>query len=78
MSILNHINLPVFIISLAFGLIFIAVFNPDKRVIYVYPTPENTDYIQYKDAADNCFEVEQKKVACPAKSSKITQIPVQP
>ena len=78
MGLLDHINLPVFFISLALGIIFVAVFVPDKRVIYVYPTPENVDTIQYKDAADNCFEVKQIKKKCPTKSSEILTIPVQP
>lgn len=78
MSITNYINLPVFIISLAMGLFFIYIFTPDRRTIYVYPTPENVGTIQYKDAAGNCFEFDQKKVGCPKESSKISQIPVQP
>jgi hypothetical protein len=44
----------------------------------VYPTPENVDTVQYKDAAGNCFEFDQKKVGCPKESGKISQIPVQP
>ena len=43
MLVTNYINIPVFLISLAFGLIFVAVFNPSRRTIFVYPTPENVD-----------------------------------
>jgi hypothetical protein len=77
MGVTNYINIPVFLISLALGLIFIAVFNPSKRTIFVYPTPENVGTIQYKDAAGNCFEFEQTKTTCPAES-KIAVVPVQP
>lgn len=78
MGFLDHINLPVFFISLALGIIFVAVFVPDRRIIYVYPTPENVDTIQYKDAADNYFVVKQRKTKCPTKSTEISTIPVQP
>jgi hypothetical protein len=78
MDLKKYINIPVFLFSLALGVIFVTVYDQNKRVIYVYPTPENEDIVQYKDAADNCFEVRQEKTKCPAKSSKIKQIPVQP
>lgn len=78
MGIFNHINIPVFLISLAVGIIFVAVFSPDRRTIYIYPTPENVDTIQYKDAANNCFEFVQTKKTCPTSSSKISEVPIQP
>ena len=78
MSIINYIHLPVFIISLAMGLFFIYIFTPDRRTIYVYPTPENVDTVQYKDAANNCFEFEQTKKECPKGYNKIATVPVQP
>ena len=78
MGVTNYINIPIFLISLELGLIFIAVFNPSKRTIFVYPTPENIDTVQYKDAAGNCFMFEQTKKECPKESSKIATVPVQP
>ena len=77
MLVTNYINIPVFLISLAFGLIFVAVFNPSRRRIFVYPTPENVDTVQYKDAANNCFEFEQTKKECPKGYGKIATVPVQ-
>jgi len=78
MFVTNYINIPVFLISLAFGLIFVAVFNPSRRTIFVYPTPENVDTVQYKDAANKCFEFEQTKQECPKEVGKIATVPVQP
>jgi hypothetical protein len=77
MSIFKYINFPVFIISLAIGLFFVYVFDDDMRTIYVYPTPENADLIQYKDATDTCFSVKQTKVSCPSNSAEISKIPAQ-
>jgi len=77
MSVLKFINIPVFIISLAVGLFFVYIYSSDKRKIYVYPTPDNVDTIQYKDQTGTCFEFKDAKVACPKKESEISKIPAQ-
>ncbi len=77
MSILRFINIPVFIVSLAVGLFFVYIYGSDKRKIYVYPTPDNVDTIQYKDKAGTCFEFKDTKVSCPEKESDISKVPPQ-
>ena len=77
MSILKYIKIPVFIVSLAIGLLFVYIFNPDKRKIFVYPSPENVNNIQYKDSTGACFEFKQTKLKCPEKESEISKIPAQ-
>lgn len=76
MGLLKYINIPVFIFSLAMGIFFVYIYQADKRVIYVYPKPDNFDYIQYKDPAGTCFNVKQDTIKCP-KSGDISQIPAQ-
>jgi hypothetical protein len=76
MGLLKYINIPVFIISLAIGLFFVYVYQADKRVVYVYPKPDNVDFIQYKDATGTCFNVKQSAVKCPA-DKDISKIPAQ-
>jgi hypothetical protein len=78
MNISKYINIPLFILSLAFGLFAVYVTLPDTRKIYVYPTPENVDILQYKDKTDTCFSFKQTEVTCPSSNSEITKIPVQP
>ena len=74
---MKFINIPIFIISLAVGLFFVYITNPDPKVIVVYPTPNNIDKIQYVDKADNCFSYEKQKVTCPKDKSQIKEVPVQ-
>ncbi len=74
---MKFINIPVFIISLAVGLFFVYITNPDPKVIFVYPTPNNHNKIQYVDKAENCFSYTPRKVKCPTNSDSIKEIPVQ-
>ena len=77
MNLLKFINVPVFIISLAIGLFIVYLSISDNRKILVYPTPENVNLIQYKDAVGNCFDIIQTERKCPANASEISKIPAQ-
>lgn len=73
----KYINLKVFLVAFLFGLFIVHVLMPDTKTVYVYPTPENADIIQYRDKAENCFAVKQKEVECPAEQGRIFGIPMQ-
>jgi hypothetical protein len=77
MGLFKYINIKIFIISLAIGLFAVYITMPDIRKIYVYPTPENIDLLQYKDKTSNCFQYKQTVVTCPSDESKISKIPAQ-
>jgi hypothetical protein len=77
MGLFKYVNFTVFLLSLAFGLFAVYMTAPDTRKIYVYPTPENVDVLQYKDKTNTCFSFKQKEVACPKNESEITKIPAQ-
>ena len=53
--IFSFISLKVFLLSMAIGLLFVYLSNPEPTLIYVYPTPSNAGRIEYKDKASNCF-----------------------
>ena len=74
---LKFISIKIFITSLAIGLLYVYLFNPDPTIIYVYPTPENVGQVEYKDKANNCFQFEANEVSCPKDKSKIKTIPIQ-
>ena len=73
----KYVNIPVFLISFAFGVFAVYVTLPDVKKIMVYPTPDNIDYIQYKDKANNCFRFRESKVKCPVHEKMISEVPVQ-
>jgi len=77
MGVFKYLNIPVFIVSLAIGIFIVYVSTSETRTIYVYPTPENIDLIQYRDKANNCFSMKSEEVTCPANEADISKVPVQ-
>lgn len=74
--IFKFIHLPTFVFSLAIGLLFVYLYNPDTRNIIVYPTPDTAEILQYRDKAGNCFQFKQTEVKCPSRD-KISRVPAQ-
>lgn len=74
---LKYINIPLFLVSLAFGLFFVYMIHSPVKEIQVFPTPENINKLQYKDHTDTCFEYEMNEVKCPTDESKIKDYRVQ-
>jgi len=77
MGVFRFIDMKILLISLALGLFAVYITMPDQRLIYVYPTPENVDILQYKDRTDSCFSIKQTEVACPVNEKDIAKIPMQ-
>tara|TARA_B000000477_G_scaffold113760_1_gene109522 strand:+ start:1079 stop:1312 length:234 start_codon:yes stop_codon:yes gene_type:complete len=76
MKLSSIISIPIFIISLSIGLLFVYLSSPPPTVIYVYPTPENINKVEYKDKADNCYQFKSTEVSC-VNSDEIKTIPIQ-
>lgn len=74
---LGLINVKVFLISLFVGLLFVYLSTPTPTIIYVYPTPDNVNDIEYVDMANNCFKFEANKVTCPSDMKNVKDIPIQ-
>ena len=77
MKITKFIKFRYFIISLAIGLFINYITSNAPNIIYVYPTPENVNDIQYKDDGGTCHSFISKQVKCPTDSTKIRSYPVQ-
>ncbi len=73
----KFISFPVFLISLAIGLLFIYLTSSELTVIYVHPTPDNINKVQYKDKADTCYQFDAEQIKCPALLTGVKNIPIQ-
>tara|TARA_B100000795_G_scaffold101561_1_gene74756 strand:+ start:7663 stop:7932 length:270 start_codon:yes stop_codon:yes gene_type:complete len=74
---MKFISIPVFIVSLSIGIFIAYISLPAPHVVYVYPTPENIDKIQYKDEGGTCFGFKAKEKPCPKNNKLIRRYPVQ-
>jgi hypothetical protein len=73
----KYINIQLFIISFAIGLVFVYILGPETKTIYMYPTPSNYKKTQYKDNTDQCFTFKPTETHCPVNPFDIKTIPVQ-
>jgi hypothetical protein len=73
----KYIDFKIFLFSLVFGLFAVYMTAPTMRKIYVYPSPENINILQYKDKTNTCFSFKQTEVACPKDENNISKIPLQ-
>ena len=71
---MKYLSIPYFLVSLAVGLLFVYLSSPKPTIIFVYPTPDNVDTIEYKDKADTCFKFNANKVTC---TKNALTIPIQ-
>lgn len=76
-SIFKFFNFKFLILGIIFGFFALRYTDTDKRVVRVWPTPNNIDVIQYKDTANNCFNFENIVVDCPSNPDDIHTIPIQ-
>jgi len=74
---MKFINIPLFIFSLSIGIFIAYITTPPKNIIFVYPTPDNEDQIQYKDSSGTCFKFTSNEISCPTDKSKIREYPMQ-
>lgn len=71
---MSFINIPVFLVSLIFGLFYMYISSPTKKSITVYPTQDNISLFQFRDKTQNCFQLKQNIVKC---SNDAEHIPIQ-
>lgn len=74
---LKFISIPILIISFIIGIIFITLYGPETKTIYIYPSPDNYKNILFRDKANNCFGFNEEKIECPKDSSLLSNIPMQ-
>ena len=73
----KFINIRVFLISLVIGTLFVYLSTPLPNIVYVYPTPDNLNKVEYVDKADNCFQFKGVTTDCALNKDNIKEIPIQ-
>ena len=73
----KFIDFRIFLISLAIGLFYIYISGDNKKVLIIYPTPDNINEYQYKDKTNNCFSYELNEVKCPTDSNLLHNVKIQ-
>jgi hypothetical protein len=76
MNLLKYVNVKIFLASLVAGLFLSYMTAPLKQHIYVYPSEENMDSVQFKDITGTCFSFEPVEVNCPS-DAEISRVPIQ-
>ena len=70
-SVSKFIDFKFFLISLSLGLFLNYINDPNKKTIFVYPTPDNIQDVQFKDHTDKCFSFKARQVQCPKNEKEI-------
>ena len=73
---LKHIRVAPFVLGLVMGIVGILFVNPEKNIIYKYPTPENAEKVIYKDKNGECYTYKAKKVDCDKNESRLKNFPL--
>ena len=73
----KYVNIKVFLISLAVGLFCVYITGADIKVIHIYPTPDNSETVQFKDKSEQCFQYKTNEVTCPVMPFMTESIPIQ-
>jgi hypothetical protein len=70
----KYIHLPLFVFSFLLGLLAVYIMGDGAtRKIYVYPTPENVAFFQYRDDNQTCYEAAPTEVTCPSDRSQLAK-----
>jgi len=64
----------LFLVSFVVGMVFVYLSPVEHKTVFVFPSPNNINKIQYKDKAEQCFDLSAKLVDC-TKGAK--NIPIQ-
>ena len=57
----KYIDFRYFLVSLAIGLLYIYISDDHRKVMILYPTPDNIKEYQYKDKTDTVSLTSSKK-----------------
>jgi len=59
----NKLDFRYFIVSFAIGILYVYMYQPEKKIVYKFPNPNNLNTI-YKDKNDACYKFEIEETNC--------------
>ena len=62
--IIERINVKVFLLSLAIGLLICYLTTPTPTVLFQHPTPENLDLVYKDKGKEQCYKYKSEEVNC--------------
>lgn len=68
------IDFRIVLLTLAIGLFYIYIRGSNKKIVIIYPTPDNINEYQYKDKQNNCFSYDLNEVKCPTDSNLLHNV----
>lgn len=68
--IIERINVKVFLLSLAIGLLICYLTTPTPTVLFQHPTPENLDLVYKDKGKDQCYKYKSEEVLCSINSKE--------
>lgn len=70
------INVIIFLITLALGILYVYAMHPEPKIIVKHPTPDNVNDLIYQDDHENCYKYKAMEIECPADKSLINDHPL--
>ena len=77
MKYFKYASIVAFVASFIVGLLFLSFYKETKKIVHVYPTPENITKYIFQDDTDNCFLLNSEEIVCPQNKSLIFNTPIQ-
>lgn len=68
---LKYFDFRYFFISFAIGILYVYLTDDYKKVIVIYPNPDNLEKYTYLDKANNCFQYELDETNCAEDSVEV-------
>jgi hypothetical protein len=73
---LKHIRPVYLLVGIVVGAIAILFINPEKTIVFKYPTPDNAGKVVYKDKNGVCYKYSAKAVDCDKNESRLKDFPL--
>jgi hypothetical protein len=73
---IRHIKFAYLLIGIIIGIIGVYFIKPSEKVVYKYPTPQNSGLITYKDKNGVCYKYNVKELECDKNVARLKDYPL--